>query len=73
MENYFDTLKRLIEQLLIGNTAFDEIEVAADLFDVFAVSGREVVKDAHTRAGGKQCRSDMRADESGSARYQCCS
>ena len=48
MKNYFDVFKHLIQQLLVGHTAVDEIEVTTNLLDVFTVTSRQVVEYANT-------------------------
>jgi hypothetical protein len=70
VKNYLDAVERFVEQLLIGDTAFDKFEVAAYFFDIFTVTSREVVEHAYSRAFCHECCSNVGADEACSSRYE---
>jgi hypothetical protein len=38
MKNDLDTVERFLKHLLIGDTAFDEIDITADLFKVLTMA-----------------------------------
>ena len=57
MKDYFSACECLLHQIFIGNTALNEIDVAGDLFEVFAMARREIVKhsDARTAVSKRGC------------------
>jgi hypothetical protein len=59
MKNDFHTVQRLLQQVLIGNTALNEIDPAANLVDVFTMTGGQVVEHTNSRAAREQCGRDM--------------
>jgi hypothetical protein len=40
VEDQLDTVKRLVQQLLIGDAALNEVDIAADFFQVLTMAGR---------------------------------
>ena len=39
VKDYFDAVERFLKPVFIGNAAFNEVDVAADLFEVLTMSG----------------------------------
>ena len=54
MKNEFGAVECFLQNVLVGDAAFNEIYIAADLFDVLAMSGREIVKHSDARAARAQ-------------------
>jgi hypothetical protein len=59
VKNYLDTVEYLVQQRFIGDAAFDELEIAANLVEVLTMSGRQIVEHAHARATGHKRRGDV--------------
>ena len=69
MKNYFRALECFLHEVFIGNTSLDEIDVAADLFEVLAMTCREIVdhSDARTAVAKRGC--NVRTNEAGASCY----
>ena len=52
MKNHLNVFQRAAQCLLVPDASFDKIDVPADLFDIPAVTRREVIDDPHLAATG---------------------
>jgi hypothetical protein len=50
MKNQLDIFQRAPQGVIVGEAAMDKVNVAAYLLKIFAVSGRQVIDDAHLGA-----------------------
>jgi hypothetical protein len=73
VKNYFGTVERFPHEFFIGDTALNQIDIAADLFEVFTMTRREIVNDPDARTAVAERRCNVRTNKARTACYDNCS
>ena len=70
MENDFDALCRLLDDVVAANVPFDEVNVIEKAGQILPLAGREIVENPDGVTLPDQFFDEMGADETGTARYK---